>query len=90
MNDNVDAPQSWQSARTPKKRYDDAGPTLEAIDRLMDGLRIPPDMKKLIQIFMAKAIHQPDEAESAANGFLNGLQPDAWEEALEAEKNRLR
>lgn len=90
MDNDVDAPRNWRSARTPKKRYDDAGPTLEAIDRLMDGLRIPSAMKKLIQIFMAREILQPDEAGTTANEFLDGLPPEAWTDAIAAEKNRLR
>jgi hypothetical protein len=82
-------PTGW-AARSPQRKYADAGPTLEAIDRLMDGLLIPPPMKQLIQIFMARGILQPDQAEKAANGFRRGLRAAEWKEAIEAQEKRLR
>ena len=82
-------PAGW-TARPPQKRYGDAGPTLEAIDRLMDGLLIPPPMKELVQIFLAKSILDPVLAAKAAGDFRGQLPPGKWRKAIEAEKKRPR
>ncbi len=82
-------PAGW-TARSPQKRYEDAGPTLEAIDRLMDGFLIPPPMKELVQILLAKSILEPKGATKVADDFRSLLPPGKWQKAIEAERKRLR
>lgn len=85
----IPLPRNW-AGRTPTRRYADAGPTLEAIDRLMDGILIPPPMKEFIQILMAKGVLQPVDAERAAKAFLKGLPEKRWGEPIAAQRNRPR
>ncbi|MEE8394844.1 MAG: hypothetical protein V3S29_02235 [bacterium] len=90
MSDEANLLYGGWAARPPGKRFEDGGPTLEAINRLMDGLLIPTPMKELVQIFLAKSILEPEAAAKEAHRLRGRLAPSKWRQAIEAERGRLR